>query len=60
MCVCVILYTCKVGYNMTLINIRNKLKKENNDYVIFMKFGNFYRVFDDDTYIIWFYTYIPT
>lgn len=42
---------------MTLINIRNKLKKENNDYVIFMKFGNFYRVFDNDTYIIWFYTY---
>ncbi len=37
---------------MRLIDIRNKLKKDYKDVVIFMKYGNFYRVFDDDCYII--------
>ncbi len=34
------------------MNIRNELKEEYKDVVIFMKYGNFYRVFDDDCYII--------
>lgn len=37
---------------MRLVDIRNELKKEYKDVVIFMKYGNFYRVFDEDTYII--------
>ena len=37
---------------MRLVDIRNKLKKEYKDVVIFIKYGNFYRVFDDDCYII--------
>lgn len=37
---------------MRLVDIRNELKKEYKDVVIFMKYGNFYRVFDDDCYII--------
>lgn len=37
---------------MRLVEIRNKLKEEYKDVVIFMKYGNFYRVFDDDCYII--------
>lgn len=37
---------------MRLVEIRNELKKEYKDVVIFMKYGNFYRVFDDDCYII--------
>ena len=37
---------------MRLVDIRNELKSNNKDAVIFMKYGNFYRVFDDDCYII--------
>ena len=37
---------------MRLVDIRNELKEEYKDVVIFMKYGNFYRVFDDDCYII--------
>ena len=37
---------------MRLIDIRNELKIKYKDVVIFMKYGNFYRVFDDDCYII--------
>ena len=37
---------------MRLIDIRNELKEEYKDVVIFMKYGNFYRVFDNDCYII--------
>lgn len=37
---------------MRLIDIRNELKEEYKDVVIFMKYGNFYRVFDDDCYIV--------
>ena len=37
---------------MRLVDIRNELKSNNKDVVIFMKYGNFYRVFDDDCYII--------
>ena len=37
---------------MRLVDIRNMLKSNNKDVVIFMKYGNFYRVFDDDCYII--------
>lgn len=37
---------------MRLIDIRNELKEEYKDVVIFMKYGNFYRVFDDDCYVI--------
>ena len=37
---------------MRLVDIRNELKSNNKDAVIFMKYGNFYRVFDDACYII--------
>ncbi len=37
---------------MRLVDLRNELKEEYKDVVIFMKYGNFYRVFDDDCYII--------
>lgn len=37
---------------MRLVDLRNKLKEDYKDVVIFMKYGNFYRVFDDDCYII--------
>ena len=37
---------------MRLVDIRNELKSNNKDAVIFMKYGNFYRVFDEDCYII--------
>ena len=37
---------------MRLVEIRNELKEVYKDVVIFMKYGNFYRVFDDDCYII--------
>ena len=37
---------------MRLVDIRNELKLVNKDVVIFMKYGNFYRVFDDDCYVI--------
>ena len=37
---------------MRLVDIRNELKEEYKDVVIFMRYGNFYRVFDDDCYII--------
>ena len=38
--------------NVRLVDIRNELKLVNKDVVIFMKYGNFYRVFDEDCYII--------
>lgn len=41
---------------MSLLTVRNNLKKQYKDYVIFIRYGNFYRVFDEDTYIVWFYT----
>ena len=37
---------------MRLVEIRNELKEVYKDVVIFMKYGNFYWVFDDDCYII--------
>lgn len=37
---------------MRLVDIRNELKEEYKDVIIFMKYGNFYRVFDDDCYVI--------
>ena len=37
---------------MRLVDIRNELKEEYKDVVIFMKYGNFYRVFDNDCYVI--------
>ena len=37
---------------MRLVDIRKELKEEYKDVVIFMRYGNFYRVFDDDCYII--------
>lgn len=37
---------------MRLVDLRNELKEDYKDVVIFMKYGNFYRVFDDDCYII--------
>ena len=39
---------------MNLIEVRNKLKTNNIDCVIIMKYGNFYRVFNEDSYIIWY------
>lgn len=39
---------------MNLIEVRNKLKANNIDCVIIMKYGNFYRVFNEDSYIIWY------
>lgn len=35
-----------------LIDIRNELKLQNKDVVVFMKYGNFYRAFGDDVYIL--------
>lgn len=37
---------------MRLVDIRNELKEEYKDVVIFMRYGNFYRTFDDDCYIV--------
>ncbi len=37
---------------MRLVDLRNELKEEYKDVVIFMRYGNFYRVFDDDCYIV--------
>lgn len=37
---------------MRLVDLRNELKEDYKDVVIFMKYGNFYRVFDDDCYIV--------
>lgn len=37
---------------MKLREIRNEIKKQYKDSVIIIKYGNFYRVFDEDTYII--------
>ena len=37
---------------MRLVDIRNELKEEYKDVVIFVKYGNFYRVFDNDCYVI--------
>lgn len=39
---------------MNLIEVRNKLKANNIDCVIIMKYGNFYRTFNEDSYIIWY------
>lgn len=39
---------------MNLIEVRNKLKANNINCVIIMKYGNFYRVFNEDSYIIWY------
>ena len=41
---------------MKLIDIHSSLKRENIDTVVIIKYGNFYRVFNDDTYIIWYFT----
>ena len=41
---------------MNLVEIHKFLKRNNKNCVIFMKYGNFFRVFDKDTYIIWYYT----
>lgn len=37
---------------MKLREIRDEIKKQYKDSVIIIKYGNFYRVFDEDTYII--------
>ncbi len=37
---------------MRLVDLRNELKEDYKAAVIFMRYGNFYRVFDDDCYII--------
>lgn len=37
---------------MKLREIRDEIKKQYKESVIIIKYGNFYRVFDEDTYII--------
>lgn len=37
---------------MKLREIRDEIKKQYKDSIIIIKYGNFYRVFDEDTYII--------
>lgn len=37
---------------MKFVDLRTELKEEYKDVVIFMKYGNFYRVFDNDCYVI--------
>ena len=32
------------------------IKNSHSEFVIFVKFGSFYRVFNDDIYIIWYFT----
>lgn len=41
---------------MKLVDIHSSLKRENINTVVIIKYGNFYRVFNDDTYIIWYFT----
>ena len=41
---------------MKLKGIHKKLKEEHSESVIIIKYGNFYRVFGDDTYILWKFT----
>ena len=41
---------------MRLRDTHKRLKVDNNECVVIIKYGNFYRVFDDDTYIIWKFT----
>lgn len=38
---------------MKRIEIIKSIKTKNNDFVVLMKYGNFYRVFGDDGYIVW-------
>ena len=41
------------------MNLKDKyiyLKNENKNTVVIMKYGNFYRIFNDDTYIVWSFT----
>ena len=33
------------------------IKNSHSEFVIFVKFGSFYRVFNDDIYIIWYFTH---
>lgn len=41
---------------MKLTEIHKKLKEQNIETVVIIKYGNFYRVFNEDTYIIWSFT----
>lgn len=41
---------------MKLREIHKRLKDDNKECVVIIKYGNFYRVFDNDTYILWKFT----
>ena len=41
---------------MKLTDIHSNLKRENDKCVVIIKYGQFYRVFNHDTYIIWYFT----
>ena len=41
---------------MKLTDIHSNLKRDNDKCVVIIKYGQFYRVFNQDTYIIWYFT----
>ena len=41
---------------MKKIEMYEMIKNSNSEFVIFVKFGSFYRVFNNDIYIIWYFT----
>ena len=41
---------------MKKIEMYEMIKNSHSEFVIFVKFGSFYRVFNDDIYIIWYFT----
>lgn len=53
MCVCVI---NSMVMNMKLVEIRNRMKRKYPNRLIIVKYGNFYRVFDEDMVLMWYFT----
>ena len=41
---------------MKKIEMYEMIKNSHSEFVIFVKFGSFYRVFNNDIYIIWYFT----
>lgn len=42
---------------MKKIEMYEMIKNSHSEFVVFVKFGSFYRVFNDDIYIIWYFTH---
>lgn len=42
--------------NMKLVEIRNRMKRKYPNRLIIVKYGNFYRVFDEDMVLMWYFT----